>query len=74
LENNELLQKLAAKKMSKAQLRIRVEADFGLVPLLVEGTSSPKASIRYGCGSVLMDLSTKHPAESTPTWTSSPPC
>jgi hypothetical protein len=57
----ELLQKLANKQISKAQLFERVEADFSLIPQLLDGTSSSKASVRYGCGSVLMDLSQKHP-------------
>jgi hypothetical protein len=57
----DLLKKLGNKEITKTQLFQRVEADFGLLPQLLEGTSSPKASIRYGCGSVLMDLSEKHP-------------
>jgi hypothetical protein len=57
----ELLSELATKKISKTQLFQRVEADFGLVPQVFEGTSSPKAPVRYSCGSVLMDLSEKHP-------------
>lgn len=57
----DLLEQLGSKKISKPQLFKRVEVDFNLVPTLLEGTSSPKASIRYGCGSVLMDLCEKHP-------------
>jgi hypothetical protein len=57
----DLLQKLGNKEITKAQLFKKIEADFGLVPILLEGTSSPKAAIRYGCGSVLADLSEKHP-------------
>jgi hypothetical protein len=57
----DLLNDLACKKVTKAQLFTAVEADYGLVPKLIEGTSSPKATVRYGCGSVLMDLSEKHP-------------
>lgn len=59
--DSELLQKLGSKQISKSQLFKKAEADFGLVPLLLEGTASPKAAIRYGCGSVLMDLTAKHP-------------
>jgi hypothetical protein len=57
----DLLQKLGAKEITKAQLFQRVEADFGLLPELLKGTASPKATIRYSCGSVLMDLSEKYP-------------
>ncbi len=56
----DLLQQLGSKTITKAELFRRVEADFGLVPSLLEGTSSSKATIRYGCGSVLMDLTEKH--------------
>jgi hypothetical protein len=57
----DLLEKLGNKTISKAQLFELVEADFGLAPVLLEGTSSAKASVRYSCGSVLMNLSEKHP-------------
>ena len=39
---------------------------MGLVALLLEGTSSPKAAVRYGCASVLVDLSAKHPKDLYP--------
>jgi hypothetical protein len=55
------LQRLGSKEISKAELFGLVETDFGLLPSLIEGTQSPKATIRYGCGSVLMDLSAKYP-------------
>jgi hypothetical protein len=56
-----LLEQLASKIITKAELFKKVEADFGLLPFLLNGTSSPKATIRYGCGKVLMDLSEKYP-------------
>lgn len=55
------LAQLGRRDISKTELFEKVEADFGLLPLLFEGTSSNKASVRYGCGSVLLDLSEKHP-------------
>ena len=58
---NELLVKLADKSLTKDGLRQRVEQDFGLVPVLVEGTGSAKAAVRYGCAKVLMDLSAEYP-------------
>jgi hypothetical protein len=57
----DVLQQLVKKEISKAELFGLVEADFSLLPTLIKGTESPKATIRYGCGSVLMDLSAKHP-------------
>jgi len=58
---NDLLQKLGNKEITKAQLLEKIEADFGLVPVLLKGSSSARATVRYGCGSVLVDLSEKHP-------------
>jgi len=55
------LQKLSSKQITKAQLYKKVEAHFNLVPQLIDGTASAKASVRYGCASVLMDLSSKYP-------------
>lgn len=63
---DELLVKLADKSLTKDGLRRRVEQDFGLVPVLVEGTCSPKAAVRYGCAKVLMDLSAEHPEQFYP--------
>jgi hypothetical protein len=62
----EILDLLAAKKISKAQLSNMVEADFGLIPKLIEGTASPKATVRYGCGNVLVNLSEKYPEKLYP--------
>ncbi len=64
--SSELLQQLAEKTITKEKLYKTVEDDFTLVPLLVEGVASPKASVRYGCASVLMDLTAKHPQELYP--------
>jgi len=58
---SELLLGLADKSLTKDGLRRRVEQDFGLVPVLLEGTGSAKAAVRYGCSKVLMDLSAEHP-------------
>lgn len=58
---NELFVKLVDKSLTKDGLRRRVEQDFGLVPVLLEGTGSAKAAVRYGCAKVLMDLSAEYP-------------
>jgi len=52
-----LLRKLAEKAITKEQLLKAVESDFGLLPLVIGGVSSSKATIRYGCAKVLVDLS-----------------
>ncbi len=63
---SELFLKLADKSLTKDDLRRRVEQDFGLIPFLIEGTSSSKANVRYGCAKVLMDLSEEHPEQLYP--------
>lgn len=60
---NELLRKLADKSLTTKELFQMVEQDFGLLPLIVNGVSSSKASIRYGCAKILTDLSEAHPKE-----------
>lgn len=64
--DNELLAKLADKTLTKDDLRELVKHDFGLIPILFTGTSSPKAAIRYGCAKVLMDLSAEYPEKLYP--------
>jgi hypothetical protein len=63
---NELLLKLANKSMTTRELLQTVEQDWTLLPQLLEGVSSSKASIRYGCSKVLMSLSEAHPAKLYP--------
>ena len=62
----QLLAKLADKSLTKDGLRRRVEQDFGLLPVLLEGTGSAKAAVRYGCAKALMDLSAEHPEQLYP--------
>lgn len=64
--DQDLLQKLGKKEITKQQLFEAVESDFDLVPIVIEGVSSSKASIRYGCAKVLMDLSARHPEKLYP--------
>ena len=63
---SELLQKLAAKSITKKELFQMVEQDFNLLPEVLNGVTSLKAAIRYGCAKVLMDLSEKHPEKLYP--------
>jgi hypothetical protein len=58
---NNLLQSLADKSITKKDLLRTLEGDFSILPIIIEGVSSPKAAVRYGCASVLMDLSRDHP-------------
>lgn len=56
-----LLNQIANRTLKKEELCKKVEKDFSLVPILIEGVSSTKATVRYSCGNVLMYLSEKHP-------------
>ncbi len=57
---SELLQKLANKSITKKELRQTIEQNFNLLPEVLNGVSSSKASVRYGCAKVLMDLSEEY--------------
>ncbi len=61
-----LLKSLEDKTLSKNELRQKVKRDFSLLPMLLNGVSSPKAAIRYCCAKVLIDLSAEHPAKLYP--------
>jgi hypothetical protein len=63
---SELLQKLVNKSMTKEELFQNVKEDFGMLPEVLNGISSSKAAVRYGCAKVLMDLSEEHPEKLYP--------
>ncbi len=56
-----LVDKLADKTISKEDLSKKVKNNYELLPEIVNGMSSSKAAIRYGCGKVLMDISQENP-------------
>jgi len=58
---HDLLGKLADKSITKEGLLKKVKQNFDLLPEIINGVSSGKAAIRYGCGKVLMDLSEEYP-------------
>jgi hypothetical protein len=61
-----LLQKLGSKSITKKELLQKIEQNFDLLPEVLKGTSSLKATIRYGCAKVLIDLSESHPEKLYP--------
>jgi hypothetical protein len=63
---NDLLQKLLNKTLTKEGLLQKVKEDYTLLPLIIDGTTSSKATIRYGCAKVLTDLSKENPDELYP--------
>jgi hypothetical protein len=56
-----LLEKLVDKSLTKEELLRKVEKNFHLLPEVLEGVSSSKAVVRYGCAKALADLSEKYP-------------
>jgi len=58
---NDLLEGLADKSLTKEELKEEVKKDFTLLQTVIKGMTSEKAAIRYGCGSVLIDLSQEKP-------------
>jgi hypothetical protein len=63
---NELLQKLVDKSLTKEDLLQKINQDYNLIPVVINGTTSSKAAIRYGCAKVLMDLSEEYPEQLYP--------
>jgi hypothetical protein len=63
---SDLLQKLADKSITKEQLFKKVKQNYEMIPELLKGISSPKPTIRYGCGKILMDLSEDQPEQLYP--------
>jgi len=51
--SNSLLNKLADKTITKEELTEKVKTNFDLIPEVVNGMTSDKTAIRYGCGKVL---------------------
>jgi hypothetical protein len=61
-----LLKKLVNKTLLRDELLQKVKQDFSLLPMLINGLSSPKAGIRYGCAKILLDLSAEYPEKLYP--------
>lgn len=52
--------------MTKEELFQKVKQDYDILPDILDGVSSSKAAIRYGCAKVLMDLSGEYPEKLHP--------
>jgi len=63
---SDLLRKLEDKSMTKEELLQKVRQNFSILSEVLSGVASSKASIRYGCAKVLMDLSEEHPEKLYP--------
>ena len=60
------LGKLVDKSLTKEELLQKVTQNFDLLPKILDGVSSQKAAIRYGCAKVLIDLSEEYPEKLYP--------
>jgi len=63
---DESLERLADKSITTDELFHAIEQNWALLPHLLKGISSSKASIRYGCAKVLIGLSDVYPAKLYP--------
>lgn len=63
---SKLLHKLGEKTITKEQFLKKVKQNDDLIPELLNGISSSKPTIRYGCGKILMDLSEEQPEKLYP--------
>jgi hypothetical protein len=63
---NDVLEQLANKSITKEDLAEKVKEDFDLLPEIFKGVSSPKAAIRYGCASTLKLVSEEKPEQLYP--------
>ena len=59
-EMSQLLNQIADKTLSKEDVFEKIEHDFTLIPIILNGTTSAKANVRYTCTKVLIKLSEKH--------------
>ena len=59
--DSELFQGLLDKSLTKDELFKLVKTNNKLIPDIIKGVSSSKATIRYSCAKVLMDLSEENP-------------
>lgn len=56
-----LLKKMAEKSITKEQLIKKVKQNPDRLPEILDGISSSKPAIRYGCGKILMEVSKDQP-------------
>lgn len=59
--NSGLLRKLEDRSITQERLFRKIKQDLGLLPQVLEGTSSSKATVRYGCAKILVNLSDECP-------------
>jgi hypothetical protein len=58
---NEILEKLSNKSITKEEIAEKIQENKNLIPEIIRGISSTKASIRYGCANSLKLISEEKP-------------
>ncbi len=66
MHKTDILLKIENKEITKDALVKKIKHDFSLLPEIISGVSSKKASIRYGCSNALTVLSDENPKELYP--------
>ena len=56
-----MVNRLTDKSVTEKELFQKIERNWDMLPEVINGVSSPKPAVRYGCAKVLMDLSVDHP-------------
>ena len=62
----DLFEKLENKSITKKDIAKKVMNNINLLPEVIDGVSSPKAAIRYGCASALKIISEENPKQLYP--------
>ena len=66
MAKTDILKKIENKEITKDALVKKIKNDFSILPEIISGVSSHKASIRYGCSNTLTVLSDENPKELYP--------
>lgn len=66
MTETDIFKKIENKKLTKEELVKKIKNNFSLLPEIISGVSSKKASIRYGCSNALTVISEDNPEELYP--------
>ncbi|MCJ7570584.1 MAG: hypothetical protein MUO82_01725 [Candidatus Thermoplasmatota archaeon] len=66
MAKTDILKKIENKEITKDALVKKIKNNFSLLPEIISGVSSRKASIRYGCSNALTIISEENPKELYP--------
>ena len=66
MPKTDILKKIENKEITKDMLIKKIKNDFSILPEIISGVSSKKASIRYYCSNTLTVLSDENPKELYP--------